>query len=214
MRFPLPKINRKGFTLVEIMVVVTVISILSVIGYGSFDTAQKRTRDFQRKADFKRLQVALKLYKDEFGHYPYSVSDPNTADLPALNTSNMNSWARFNNVDGWAAIKQSLVDKKYLDVLPLDPLNNCPGWNVWDGQCGFTYDYWAAKDTSNLPSPPCPKGNGQVYILIARLEIASDPDAVKDKASGDPRRQICGGDMRDITYQGIEDGGYLVQVGY
>ncbi|MFH0943154.1 MAG: prepilin-type N-terminal cleavage/methylation domain-containing protein [Candidatus Beckwithbacteria bacterium] len=49
----------KGFTLLELLVTISIIGILLGIGSVSFSTAQKRGRDSRRQADMKAVQKAM-----------------------------------------------------------------------------------------------------------------------------------------------------------
>ena len=71
--------SRFGFTLIELMVVISIIGILSAIVYASFGTSRKIARDDIRKTDLKNLQVAIELYKAQNGRYPAKCpsGDPN-----------------------------------------------------------------------------------------------------------------------------------------
>ncbi|MBI2020052.1 type II secretion system protein [Candidatus Daviesbacteria bacterium] len=62
--------NKKGFTLVELLVVITIIAILSVIGLTIFTKAQQATRDGKRKGDAEAIRVALEQYRSATGAYP------------------------------------------------------------------------------------------------------------------------------------------------
>ena len=64
---PVPK---KGFTLIEVMVVISIIGILVSILVLSFDQARKHSRDSARKAALKQLQLAIETYKAQNGVYP------------------------------------------------------------------------------------------------------------------------------------------------
>lgn len=59
-----------GFTLVELMVVVSVIGILSAIVYANFGNARAAARDDVRKSALKEMQLALERYKAQYGVYP------------------------------------------------------------------------------------------------------------------------------------------------
>lgn len=59
-----------GFTLVELLIVMSIIGILAAIGLGSFTTAQMRGRDAERKSDLKQISHALELYYSDHGKYP------------------------------------------------------------------------------------------------------------------------------------------------
>ena len=61
----------KGFTLVELLVVVSIIAILSVIGLAIFGNIQKGARDARRKTDVDSIAQAMEINygKDIAGQY-------------------------------------------------------------------------------------------------------------------------------------------------
>lgn len=72
------KINQKGFTLIEIIVVITVIGVLSSFIMTSISKSRAKGRDLQRMTDLKQLQVALRSYYLDKGFYPSTGSVPGT----------------------------------------------------------------------------------------------------------------------------------------
>jgi len=54
--------KNKGFSLLELLVVIGIISILLAIAASSYSTAQKKTRDTRRAADLKTIQQAAEQY--------------------------------------------------------------------------------------------------------------------------------------------------------
>jgi len=63
------KIN-KGFTLVELLVVMAILGVLVTLIGTAFRTAQARGRDVQRKSDLKQIANALELFFNDYGFYP------------------------------------------------------------------------------------------------------------------------------------------------
>ncbi len=69
----------KGFTLVELLVVITVIGILSTVAMMSFQEVREQARDKTRMATIKEIQLALASYFDLYGEYP-EPCDSDVAD--------------------------------------------------------------------------------------------------------------------------------------
>jgi prepilin-type N-terminal cleavage/methylation domain-containing protein len=121
---------RLGFTLIELMVVVSIISLLTSIVSASLDQARKRTRDAKRISDMAIIQVALELYHNDYGRYPDAQNDTqrylNFFDggiyyeyYINVDYSNMNGPSTPGNV-----FMPELVTKGYLPKYLLDPKND------------------------------------------------------------------------------------------
>ena len=61
--------DKKGFTLVEMLVVATIIALLSAAGFVSYATANRNARNGKRKADLEQVRAALELYRSDNGSY-------------------------------------------------------------------------------------------------------------------------------------------------
>ncbi len=62
--------QRKGFTLIEILVVTTIIAVLALGAFVSFASAGRSARDSRRKTDLETVRQAMVLHKAETGCYP------------------------------------------------------------------------------------------------------------------------------------------------
>ncbi|MDD4803601.1 MAG: type II secretion system protein [Candidatus Pacebacteria bacterium] len=63
----------KGFTLVEILVVIAIMSMLSAIVYTSFDSVRAKGRDQQRITAISDLQLTLEMYYMKYKQYPETL---------------------------------------------------------------------------------------------------------------------------------------------
>lgn len=97
--------KNKGFTLIELMVVMIIIAILATLGIVAYSQATIAARDGKRKADIETVRQALLLYRQDNTAYPtgtYAVvtaaiapeylsepvpADPRPAPHPAYNAS-------------------------------------------------------------------------------------------------------------------------------
>jgi general secretion pathway protein G len=62
--------RQKGFTLVELLVVISIMAILTVITVSQFTTAKKKAHDVQRKGDLGNLSKSLQMYFTDYGYFP------------------------------------------------------------------------------------------------------------------------------------------------
>ncbi len=94
--------NNKGFTLLELLVVIGIIAILVAVGTASYSTVQKKARDAKRKTDLKELQSAYEQY--------YSICDFKYPLPPDLSSSGIECSA-------------TTPPTTIMSPAPVDPLN-------------------------------------------------------------------------------------------
>ncbi|MDB5187707.1 MAG: gspG [Candidatus Kaiserbacteria bacterium] len=73
--------SRKGFTLVELLVVISIIGILSSIVLASMSKARSQSRDGKRITDIKQIQLAIGLYYDANNKFPLTISSTSLASF-------------------------------------------------------------------------------------------------------------------------------------
>lgn len=54
-----------GFTILELLIVIAIISAIIIMGFSNYSGAQKKARDTRRKSDLKQIQKALELYRGD-----------------------------------------------------------------------------------------------------------------------------------------------------
>lgn len=68
--------RERGFTLIEMLVVVAIMAILTSVASVNFIGTRQRGRDSQRKSNLRQIQSALELYRADQGVYPATASFP------------------------------------------------------------------------------------------------------------------------------------------
>jgi len=64
---------RRGFTLVELLVVIVILAILFGLVLAIREGTQKTAHDAKTKSLLKRIEMALTNYKEKTGEYPSSI---------------------------------------------------------------------------------------------------------------------------------------------
>jgi prepilin-type N-terminal cleavage/methylation domain-containing protein len=76
--------KNKGFTLLEILIVIAIIGILVSLGVVSYASAQAKSRDSRRRSDMKAVQSGWEqYYADNNGNYPLDCNANMSSYLPA-----------------------------------------------------------------------------------------------------------------------------------
>lgn len=66
--------ERKGFTLIELMIVIAIIIILAAIAIPNYLRMTERAKVSAIESDMKAIGTALEAYNTDWTHYPYSSS--------------------------------------------------------------------------------------------------------------------------------------------
>ena len=150
---------KRGFSLIELLVVISIIGILVAAATASWTNAQQKSRDSKRKSDLKAIQQALELYLQDNGTYPGGPS----GEIQCLDASGPTAIAWGGN---FSCFNPSVT---YMNPLPKDPRGGT------SGAIDHTYYY--------NPDPQLPSGAILKYTLSAGLENSNDPEYCTPGAS-------------------------------
>ncbi len=149
----------KGFTLIELLITISIVAVISAIGFVSFSTSQEKVRDEKRKQDLRSIKTALQLYKYKSPTKSYPTTEGVCCSDGSLLSSSGDTW-----------IPQ--LSSNYINFVPVDPLRN-EGNPISATSNILGYSYWAG----DVSGGDCPGGDGQYFILASGLENKYDPDA-------------------------------------
>jgi len=158
--------KQRGFTIVELLIVIVVIAILAAISIVAYNGIQGRARDSQREQDVKTIVKALELYYIDNGQYP-----------PGSGSTSLNAAWSATVDSSWSNLSSILVPK-YISKLPNEPN---PSQNV---DCRFDsstrcYAYYANGSYCGVPA-------AQMYILVYWLEAQPQKQVTSGTCSTNP----------------------------
>ncbi len=116
--------SREGFTLIEILVVTTVIAVITALIVVTFSETRMKSRDAARKADFQQMKTVIELYINDNGGFP----PLSLGCAGGVCTSNLGA----NWIPG--------LVPTYISGVPVDPVNTS----------SFRYRYSQLNDTYEL----------------------------------------------------------------
>ncbi len=98
------KTERQSFTMIELLTVVAIIAVLAGIAVGVANLIADKSASAKTEGTIKALELALNMYKDQFGHYLDVSITPSVIKIPAdIPTTNF---------DGsfWKFLDQKLIN--------------------------------------------------------------------------------------------------------
>jgi type II secretory pathway pseudopilin PulG len=106
----------RGFTLMEIMIGVSIMMIISGLSLASFTFSQRKSRDAKRKSSLAQISRALEVFNEDFGRYPESLNGEIIGCQPTAEDELENcAWG------GELSAYPDGVYQLYMSKLPEDP---------------------------------------------------------------------------------------------
>lgn len=161
-----------GFTVVELLVTLIVMTILISIVIVSYGTYQERTRDAERKSDVQQIAAALKNHANWQGTFIETGSG-------CGNGGNGTGWIALSSVESASyqtSIEQCLINQKYLNTGDGHDPTGCKRNS--GGICGTGNPSRAYMKTH------CTVGGVKKAYVMASLETAPANNAVIDALCG------------------------------
>lgn len=165
------KKQQKGFTVIEVLVVVAIIGLLASIVLTNLSTAKSRGRDAKRKSDMIQIRTALELYFNEHNSYPIT-----SGEWRGTSVNN----GSFDLVGLTGYIPE--LAPAFMTALPMDPSGDTTEWSGYAYRSDNGKDYkllnsavgpesWPAAD--QLFYDPCRPGTA--WMLTNNPDVTANP---------------------------------------
>ena len=217
--------NTKGFSLIELLIVIAIISIVTAIVVPNLMSANIRARVSGVKADMGSIAIALEDYKVDYGEYPkdsrFSRSSSSYAsDIIAESGQAFNGDGGTDSDDndaiglGYLVYPKAGFEPTYLKRIAGDPFNNKgeEDWNGTSGAHNHHYSYYTGKwDLDTETSVDCTSSDDspQYWALVSY-----GPDRNEDITSyADAKRAIADDTNLYNPDNGIVSSGDIVIIG-
>ncbi len=135
-------IRKRGFTIVELLIVIVVIAVLAAITVTAFRGIQGRARDSKRAADAKSIVKSLEAHRAVNGIFPQETP-----------TSGAGSYEQSTDTAGTF---MEYLKGTYFSETPVDPINDASHY----------YRYYVYP-LSSLTSYGCSTDKGELMVFYA-----------------------------------------------
>jgi general secretion pathway protein G len=138
--------RRKGFTLIEMLVTMTILAILAAAVIPLAKTAIKREREIDLRRNLRIIREAIDAYKKLADEKKIEVEDESEGYPPDLETL----------VKGVELIGQQEGDKtekkivKFLRRIPIDPMTNSYEWGLRSYQDAPDSESWGRENVYDV----------------------------------------------------------------
>lgn len=133
--------TRKGFSLVELLVVIIIIAVLAAIAIPKFVNSGQRSREAALKADLKLYRNAIELFSNDTGAFPNALSDLTATTAPA-NGKDSTGAAKTITATDWKGPYLQSVEKDPLSGNAFTYSTTSPTVGKVTSSAGSPYDTW------------------------------------------------------------------------
>ncbi len=126
---------KSGFTLIELMVVISTIGLLSSIVLASLKDARDKANVVKFSSEINQFKSALELYRADKGEYPYENRSTLT-DFNSDGTAAVTSL--YEGTPSTPLVSVATMMSNYMKKLP-NFSNECPNMTSGEGSCPWFY---------------------------------------------------------------------------
>lgn len=125
------KTNKKGFTILELLISVAIIAMLSAIVLVGVSSIRERSRDARRMSDVNEIQKALNLYFTNHNAFPVFPTEI--------------------TITGEDLFSVTLENEKLITAVPIDPMPTFGSYKYQSNSTGTNFYLNFCLETDTIP---------------------------------------------------------------
>lgn len=141
------KIDRPGFTLIEMIITLSLVAVLALAALPLGKMAVKRTDEIELQRALRLMREAIDAYKKLADEKKIEVEEDTEGYPPTLETLVEGVEVQDKDAQGKAGAKRTV---KFLRRIPKDPMTDSYDWGLRSYQDDFDSDVWGEENVYDV----------------------------------------------------------------
>jgi general secretion pathway protein G len=143
----LRKHDRPGFTLIEMIVALSIVAVLAMLALPLGKMAVKRANEIELQRALRTVREAIDAYKKLADEKKFEVEEDTEGYPPTLETLVKGIEVQDKDAKGKAGAKKTV---KFLRRIPKDPMTDSYDWGLRSYQDDFDSDVWGEENVYDV----------------------------------------------------------------
>ncbi|MGB8960068.1 MAG: type II secretion system protein [Candidatus Aminicenantales bacterium] len=143
----LRKYDRPGFTLIEMIVALSIVAVLAMLALPLGKMAVKRVNEIELQRDLRTMREAIDAYKKLADEKKFEVGEDTEGYPPTLETLVKGVEIQDKDAQGKAGARRTV---KFLRRIPKDPMTDSYDWGLRSYQDDFDSDVWGEENVYDV----------------------------------------------------------------
>jgi general secretion pathway protein G len=139
--------DRPGFTLIEMIIALSVMAVLALVALPLGKMAVKRQNEIELSRALRTIREAIDAYKKMADEKKFQVDEDTEGYPPTLETLVKGVEVQDKDSQGKAGAKKTV---KFLRRIPMDPMTNSREWGLRSYQDDFDSDVWGEENVYDV----------------------------------------------------------------
>ena len=143
----LRKHDRPGFTLIEMIVALSIVAVLAMLALPLGKMAVKRANEIELQRALRTIREAIDAYKKLADEKKIEIGEDTEGYPPTLETLVKGVEIQDKDAQGKAGARKTV---KFLRRIPKDPMTDSTDWGLRSYQDDFDSDVWGEENVYDV----------------------------------------------------------------